>query len=506
MQHSKLNALLSKILFSWPGHVSDKFTVGDSLEGIQIFGVTGSGKTSSSGRKIARSFLKEGYGGLVLCAKPDERKSWEEHIKREGRENDMVIFTAGQGQFNPIAYELKRFGRGAGETINIANQIMALNALARNFMSGQGDGQQSEKFWDNAVSRAITRMIDLLKLAQEDLTIMNMREILVNGFTKESAERFKNINDTISSDDAGEIDIQTALQKLEEWQNENFCLHCLIKTIARDDLSQGQEDTRKLVTSYFFKEFALLSERTKSIVVEQFLGLIAPFETGILKEQFSSGISNDLWPELAYEEGKIIILDFPVKEYLLAGVYAQGLYKYIFQQAMERRDISKEHNPKPCFLWVDESHLFTNPVYDAMFQSTARSSLTATVLLTQGINSYYASMGNVKSEAKTKSLLMNLTTKIFHASNDHDTNIYASDLIGQDFREMTSLQRQHIQPGQATISESLFPKIFPHEFTLLQKGGDKSNGFKSEAIVFKSPSRGWSTGETYLKCAFEQND
>ena len=173
---------------------------------------------------------------------------------------------------------------------------------------------------------------------------------------------------------------------------------------------------------------------------------------------------------------------------------------------MERRDTEAEENPRPCFLWVDESHLFTNPVYDALFQSTARSSLCATVLLTQGINSYYSAMGSSRGEARAKSLLMNLTTKVFHASNDHDTNTYASDMIGQDFREMTSIQRKHTELGQATLAEHLFPKRFPHELAMLEKGGDKGNGFKVEGLVFKSPARGWSTKETYLRCKFAQRD
>ncbi len=502
----KIREVLGKTLFTWPGHSSDRFTVGDSLEGIQIFGSTGSGKTSGSGRKIAKAFLKNGYGGLVLCAKPDERKSWEEYARQTGREKDLVIFELGKGSFNPIAYEQERFGKGAGETLNITNLIMTLNLLARNFSAGGGDEGKSEKFWDNAVKRAITRMIDLLKLSGEPLTIMNMREVLVNALTAEDVNRYREIEKILEDEAAGEEDHKIALNDLKKWSKKNFCLKCLINITFKKGLSVDEIESKKLVKSFFFKEFAYLSERTKSIVVESFLGLIQPFESGLLRAQFSQTISDDLWPELAYEEGKIIILDFPIKEHLLAGVYAQGIYKFIFQQAMERRDVAKEEDPHPCFLWVDESHLFTNPVYDALFQSTARSSLTATVLLTQGINSYYAVMGSLHSEAKTKSLLMNLTTKIFHASNDYDTNTYASNLIGVDFKEMASIQRKNIEPGMATLSEHLHPKVFPHELSVLQKGGDSSTGYKAEAIIFKSPGRKWSTGDTYIRCKFDQNE
>ena len=49
------------------------WTVRDAVEGVQIFGGIGSGKTSGSGRMIALKFLKAGFGGLVLTVKPDER-------------------------------------------------------------------------------------------------------------------------------------------------------------------------------------------------------------------------------------------------------------------------------------------------------------------------------------------------------------------------------------------------------------------------------------------------
>jgi len=55
---------------------SDPFTIGDSVQGIQIFGAIGSGKTSGSGQFLAESFLRSGYGGLILTVKNDEKDLW----------------------------------------------------------------------------------------------------------------------------------------------------------------------------------------------------------------------------------------------------------------------------------------------------------------------------------------------------------------------------------------------------------------------------------------------
>lgn len=64
----------------------DKFTLADACEGVQIFGATGSGKTSGSGRQLALAYLRAGMGGLALTAKPDERAVWERYCRETGRQ------------------------------------------------------------------------------------------------------------------------------------------------------------------------------------------------------------------------------------------------------------------------------------------------------------------------------------------------------------------------------------------------------------------------------------
>ena len=72
---------------------SHAFTLEQSFEGVQVFGGTGSGKTSGSGKALARSLLHAGYGGLVLCAKPDEAKNWLAHAKATGRMGNVLHFS-----------------------------------------------------------------------------------------------------------------------------------------------------------------------------------------------------------------------------------------------------------------------------------------------------------------------------------------------------------------------------------------------------------------------------
>ena len=51
------------------GRDMDEWTVRDFNQGLGMFGATGSGKTSGSGKTIAYEVISHGYGGLVLTTK-----------------------------------------------------------------------------------------------------------------------------------------------------------------------------------------------------------------------------------------------------------------------------------------------------------------------------------------------------------------------------------------------------------------------------------------------------
>ena len=83
----------------------DYFTIRDAVTGVQIFGGTGSGKTSGSGRALAHAYLKAGFGGIVMCAKPDEADLWRALAKECGRARDLVFFdSSGALRFNFLDY------------------------------------------------------------------------------------------------------------------------------------------------------------------------------------------------------------------------------------------------------------------------------------------------------------------------------------------------------------------------------------------------------------------
>lgn len=491
-----------KVLVKFNDNEDDVWRVDDAMKGTSIIGGTGSGKTSGSGKTIALQFLKEGWGGVVLCAKPDEAKLWKEYCQDAKREKDMIIFSKGQvhkegdfkGEemvFNPIDYEMKREGEGAGETQNLTNIFMNIYKLGNRITGDTVSGD--ERYWDSALKRCLNRVIEIIKLADEDLTYNNMVKIIMssNGVDRQVfKKKFKKlIKDELFV--ANEI-------------GSNYCLYCLLysyEKLYQSDYEYTDEEHNSftLIEDYFTKVLPKLDDKTKAIVFESFLGIAEPFLMGVLRRHFAG--ATNLFPELTYEEQKIIILDFSIKDYLDMGVIGQSVFKQMFQQTLERRDT--DIYPTPVFLWCDEAQYFVNP-YDQLFLTTARSSRTATVFLSQNLSNYLSTM----KKPKVDSLMGNLSTKIFHANSDALTNKYASELIGNSVR---AIKTTNLQQNSFSLSESLsegtnshfLPQIEPREFTTLKSGGVAHNK-KVQAVIMAS-GRKWSNDKNYLKTTFTQD-
>ncbi|MCW5921440.1 MAG: TraM recognition domain-containing protein [Saprospiraceae bacterium] len=512
-----MDEYLNKIIAEFPKGSKDVWTVDDAMKGVSILGGTGSGKTSASGRALALKYLEEGWGGVVLCAKTDEAELWKKYCEEKGRTNDLIVFEKGAahkegafaGQlmvFNPIDYELKRPGEGAGETQNITNIFMNIYRMG-NRVAGEGEGGgKEERFWDMALKRCLNRVIELLKLADKPLSFKNMVQVLSS---------CANVNSEIFAQEIA------SERSAESQDDENFCLKCLIDAYQKvqrkfeDDAVDAveTESAFEMVYRYFTSDFNALGDKTRSTVTESFMGLAEPFLAGLLSKHFAG--ETNVFPEWSFDDDprkgrpeskKIFILNFSVKEFLDMGIIAQCVFKLMFQQAAERRDVGK--HPIPVFLWADEVQLFVNP-YDQIFLTTARSKRVATVFLTQNISNYLAVMGaGMESKAKVDSLLGNLSTKIFHANMDAETNEYASRLIGNALLPAGSESRQisKFRPDDnRSVGEAMViqPQVFPREFTVLKSGG-KENDFKVEAIMLVA-NRLWSNNTNYRLVTFTQS-
>jgi hypothetical protein len=467
---------------------SANWRIRDAVEGLQIFGGIGSGKTSGSGRTIALKYLSAGFGGLVLTAKPDEKDMWVEFCKKTNRLDDLLIVEPGGNYFfNFLDYESKVSASGEALTANIVQVLKTVIKASEEKSNGKSD----DPFWESALDMLIYNTIDLCLLTGKPLSIDRLFSIVQSiprkpvGSTPivdKEKEKGKKSAYAIAFAQAG----TRVTKKLEEWERSQSPEY--IKSIKDEEafnevMEREVPETRTLkFLDHFFKDsFVNISEKTRAIIDFTFSG----FLFRLLKEPVYSLFcrkESNFSPEDSLK-GKIILLNLPVKLYNKVGQDCQIMFKYIWQRAMEKRDVKQ--NPRPVFLWADESQNFLHE-YDAEYQATARSSRIATVYISQNLPNYYASMGGLKAEYRVQSFLGTLGTKIFHANADIETNEYASSLFGEAYTADHS--RSSTVAGEFSVTKavsfSLEKVVRPEVFTRLKTGGPE-NGFFVEGYLHK---------------------
>jgi hypothetical protein len=442
------------------------FKLADAQTGVCVFGATGSGKTSGPAKHLAYGYLANDFGGLVLCAKKEECRQWQQWAADVGREKDLVIVNAtGKWRFNFLEWEARRAGEGGGYTINIVALLDEIaGAIGRSTGESQSGGA-NDKFWKDALHHLNTNLVDLLALTGVEISLPLIRSIL-----NSAPQSLQQCND-------------------KEWKEKSDCATALRgadeTTLKADpDIRADFEECR----NYWTKEFPVLSEKTRSIIVLMLSMLVRPFITRPLRKLFST--DTNIRPEDAFA-GKIIIIDLPVQEFRLAGRVANLAWKYCFQVAVLRRmqPTTPDTYLRPVFLWADEAHNFVSD-FDAEYQAVARSAGGCTVYLTQNRESYRRVLGNADA---VDSLLGNLQAKFF-CQNSGETNEWAAKLLGERYINITSSnvgqsnsadikQEGGNQSSGVTRSEQRRYFVEPARFTTLKRGG-AANKFQVQAIVY----------------------
>jgi hypothetical protein len=475
-------------LLGWPDQQGllalgrDAWRIKDACEGTVIFGGTGSGKTSGSGRAIARSFLGAGFGGLVLCAKPEEPALWRAYASEAGRESDLVMFGGREHWgFNFLAYESLRSGAGAGLTENLVNLFMEVSSIG----SGEARARGGDPFWERAMRSLVRNCADLLVMAGEPVSLHSMFDVIRGA------------------------PADTSCPGSSQWRATSPCWSRIEAARHRALGAPWQVDCTE-VEGYWLAHFPTLGEKTRGSIVAMFSTLAEGLMRGKMRELFCEG--TNLSPEDVIA-GRIVVVDLPVKEWSEVGRMAAVIWKYCLQKAAERRSDNAGGRGRPLFIWADECQHFTSR-YDTLFQATARSSRAASVYLTQSYPSLAAALGSgSEGRTVTDSLLGNLGTKVFHANSDRETNQFAADLVGRRLQvlrnsgEGSSLSLG-ARPSMGSSlsrgrSEAMDYEVQPMEFSTLRKGGPE-NAYAADALVFQN-GRLWSgSGRTWQKVSFFQ--
>lgn len=461
------------------GNARFPWTIRDALEGTQIFGATGSGKSSGSGEAIAISMLGQGFGGLVLTTKPDDLDCWLEYARRTGRLDDVrVIDASGRERFNFLEYE-RQSAQGVHLVRNVVHVLLsAVNA------SGDRD-QAIDAFWHDALEALLTNAFDLDVLAY-DSTQLPRTMGLIRGAP------------------GSRRDLQS-----RAWRLRSDCWQALEKAASRQ-LSPARAEDLVETCEYFLREFPDLADRTRSVVVTSVLSKVSLLLRSPFREIFCAAAPSTLTPDDSHR-GAIIIVNLPIKRFGKAGRFAQLLIKAAWQRATERRaDKLKRGTPqfdpqqRPVFLWIDEAQHFVTEE-DMLFQQTARSAQAASVYLTQNISNYHAQFRGSGGRAIADSLLGGFQTKIFHQNGDPLTGEWAERLFG--YGPVALGSRAVSGPASSvtcTNSDTFLPLVPANSFATLKKGGPSNNRIV-EATVFQG--RIWDSERKHiLHARFQQQN
>ncbi|WP_118973792.1 type IV secretory system conjugative DNA transfer family protein [Taibaiella koreensis] len=478
-------------LFNFGGEDNTAYTFRHAVMGCQVFGSTGSGKTTGAGFFLLSRLMSVGCGGLILTAKPTDKNDFIEYCRLTGRSKDLVVIEpGGKEYFNFLEYESTR---DSDKTFT-ANLVEVLRVVIRS-RDEKGGGKSDDRFWEESLNLLIASCIDLSLFAYNKVTVPLLYEIANSVPDKSKDSAFE------KAMAAAQDNIQAKIDKWRSDIGERF-LDGLADDVYNEALFEDVPEARTytIVENFFTQQYRKLNERTRSIISMS----LTSFLINLLRDPFYTLFctKTTVTPEDCYTKGKIILLNIPVKLFHKVGQDIQIMFKYIWQRAMEKRNISE--NGMPVFLYADESHLFIHE-QDAEFQATARSSRVCTLYLSQSLNGYHANIGGAKSEYRVKGFLATMGTKLFLYNTDIETNTWASQLIGQSYE---TDQSQTTSSVQGKVSESLTQTtkltqtIRPEQFAGL-KGGGPSNNFKVSGYIHVQGMK-FSNGFSHRYIVFDQ--
>ncbi len=479
------------------GTQSTCWTVKSSFAGTLLVGGTGSGKSSGSARSIAKRFLRFGYGGLVLTVKEDEAQIWKQYCEEEGRMDDLIVVDPeAHYRFNFLEY-ISTLDSSDNYAQNIFKCLKEVIKATEQRATGRGDDQ----FWESANDMFLKNIIQLCLLAYDKVSIQLLFDIAQTAPRKEQVKIEDQDNAFLQAFNTAKERVKA---KNEAWNKKQ--LPEWLKNASPAEYEKAVLDAipemkkMKMLKQFFYTGLFCLGDKTRAVIDFYFTGFLHTLLDEPVFGLFCQHQSN-YTPEDCYN-GKIILINLPVKTYDSAGQNTQMMFKYIWQKAVERRNV--EENGRPLFLYQDEGQEFVIE-HDTTFQTTARSSRIATVLITQNLANIYAAMGGDKAQYRVKSLLGNLSTKIFHANGDVDTNKYASELIGQAWAIDRSSGTQMGKDFSFSRGESfkLQYLVRPEQFPFLKNGGPE-NDFEVEAYIHLQNAT-FPSGFNHQKVSFNQN-
>lgn len=484
------------------------WTLGAAFEGTVALGGTGAGKSSGSGRAIARALLKAGAGACILIAKPGDADTWRAYAREARREHDLVMVDeSGRHRFNMLDYASRTIG-GPGFEQNLRYLVETMVEATRVASGGSSGGGEDASFFTEGALKWVAYAFPLLRLVEGTLRMGDLYR-----FISSVPNSLADVNPTTPEE-----------QKLADEWLKGYCAQVLLKAGDIREQEGPNSYAARMIQDFgdlFIDEVAKLSSRTRSSISATLTNMIYPFLSGKMADLFSTDSTFSLADARA---GKIIVLDLPVLKYGATGAVAQSLIKYLFGITMQMEKID-ERTARPVMLFMDECQFFLSKS-DAELLSTARSSKTAVVMMTQDLPSFEAALSK-ENKAAAEAIFGKFGTRIFHANTSIESNKAASEIIGkvEKFHVTETQVRGTVSGGGANLNDVTHAnsgnsganssrsrsqsgymdyEIPPDYFASELRTGGPKNRFKVDAIIVTN-GRTWKrTKRHWVQAEFPQ--
>ncbi len=378
----------------------DHATVRDFAQNCLVTGQTGGGKTSGPGRTILSSFAKLGAGGIVLCAKPSEADEVCAILTKAGRGASIIRWNGHNGGFNFLAYAMARLGLDAiPALIEYLLRIVEMVRHASALPASNG-----EAFWLDELKRALAHALLPIRLATGTL---RMADILA--FVRSAPTSLEQMQD-------------------EGWQRHSFFFAVMAVAAERMDDATGEQ------LMGYWREVAQMDAKLRGSVLASF-NMLDRFNHGLLREALSG--ETNIVPALCFS-GVILVIDTPRATHGDDGVILQMVVKDAFQtEVLGRNALAPIHRQRFLFCYADEYQEFATS-RDGEFLAMSRSSLCATIALTQSLSILYAKVGGQNAHDRVHALIANMGIRIHCANGCATTNAWASQTIGKAVQRRAS--------------------------------------------------------------------
>lgn len=465
---------LDQPLLEWSDH--DILSGRGLLRNLAIFGSSGSGKTSSSGKHLARAILRQGRGngGLILCATPSDARMWRRLFADAGRRNDLIEFSPSQSQrFNFLDYEM----RHGGQTRNITKLITTIGETLR---SSDSKGGENGDIWEREQERMLYSGVQVVKVATGKVSAPDLQQFIAGA---------ANTPEEISS---------------EQWQA-GFHQQCIRAAYLAPKSPVDAHDCQ-LAFDYWLSEIPRMASKTRSSILVGVNGILHVFNTGIVRELVSgpTTISPD-----DMLDGKWIMVNMSPAEWGDPGSFTNVGWKYLTQKMVLRRDAG-EGDPINV-IWCDEAQQFVNS-FDSQYLAQCRGHQGCMIFLTQSLSGLYATLKGQTGRHQADALMANFGHVIVHACDPITAEWASSKLgktlqtfIGGSMAPQTDLWDELMGRSQYTgnFSEHFESVLQPQVFMNGLRTGGRANGLLCDAILIRN-GQPFSNGQNWLQITFTQ--